>query len=398
MNSKNKNRQGMRGSSLLEAVIAIGVLGIVVGAASTYFAKSGTLLRVENLKEVEAGVAANLQAALSNPEAMNKTLTFGAGGAAFQQLQMCVLGAPVGQSCVATSAATFNEIDLRSAEMDEASGAPNRLSGAGVAFDTDGKPCVQSPGHPNCIFTTRVRFWATCPLDTSTPPKPQKKCQRAAYVNFKFQVRVEDASQVFKQKGLKLPNLPLDKDYMSDAATGAMRMRVADINARSEGLCDDPKDPKTKYLKMFGFDGNGKPICRCLDGSSTLPCQAQECKCNPKEDPNGCKVKKGQKAPTMVMVGFRATDLTDKKGQKIGEVLEPDCISDASCDSTDPKILAKCPCMDVDLSKSGDCGKGFWMVSIKYGECSATTEKDKGGPETVKCTKKEGRCCKLDVQ
>jgi len=75
-----------------------------------------------------------------------------------------------------------------------------------------------------------------------------------------------------------------------------------------------------------------------------------------------------------------------------------DCLDERVC--SNPTMPAKCPCKIIDLTGTGDCGPGFWMVSIDYGECEATTvgKGGKGATEKVSCSRHVGRCCKLDTQ
>jgi type II secretory pathway pseudopilin PulG len=369
--SNDKPPRSQLGATLLETIIAIGILGAVVGAASTYFAQSGSTLRFENLKEMQGAIVGRLQSALANPEVINKTLDFAPPSTGLNQLKACILGT---STCVATAPASSWTFDLLDANVDPSTGKPIQLAGGLAGYDMEGNPCKL--GSPKCIFGTEVKFWATCPLDTAKNPTPLTTCPRAQYLNFKFQVRVPDAKQLFKSKGLKLPNFPSDADYNGAEPMSAVRVRVADVLARRGGACGKPED----YLRMVGLDKEGKPICRCIDGSSKTPCKPVIC------------------AKNEIMIGFKEVTTKDKATGVNITTLQPQCLKQKDCEDLSKTLPDICPCTDVDLGASGKCAEGFWMVGIQYGECSATTEKDKGGPETVKCTGKKGRCCKLDVQ
>lgn len=356
----NKAQFFQRGASLVETIMAIGILGIVVGAASTYFAQSGATLRIENAKETQSALAARMQSALSNPDAITNSILFGVGEGN-TALKDCVSASG---NCVITKANSAMAFTL----YDAGDQAVRMASPTGEGYDPDGKKCT--PGSQNCIFTAIVKFWATCGLSAGPNPTPLSACVPAKFINFKFQVQV--AKQMMQGKSAKLFPFPSDAVYNNALPSSAVRMRVADINARLGGECGQGKIGTT--LKMTGIDQNGKPICKCLNGGD--PDAAGNC-------PNQrCAAKNS------IMVGF--------KPQSPGSpILVPECINQQTCQNDTTGL---CPCVDVDLATNGDCGEGYWMVSINYGQCTASTGKNKNAPETVSCTKKRGRCCKLDVQ
>ena len=81
------------------------------------------------------------------------------------------------------------------------------------------------------------------------------------------------------------------------------------------------------------------------------------------------------------------------------KTIVPRCRSESECSVSSPP--ADCPCNIITLDSLANsvCGAGFWMVSMDYGVCQATTEKGgKGAPETVKCSSKTARCCSFEQQ
>lgn len=374
-------KSGETGASLIETMIAIGILGVAIGTAMTYFAQTGSTVRGENAKEVQQLIATRIQLALANPEAMSKTVNM-LTGSENKRLKACAIGADAkeGLCTGANTVAAAREFELADAVV-AADGSAVKLSGPTVGWTKDGKTCTV--GTPTCVFTARTKFWATCKpagninaFTTSTPPN---SCVQAQYLNFKF--LVSPASQVNKKSGVKLYPYPSAAAYNGSDTTGSIRMRAADVVLRQGGDCGDPKN----NLRMVGIDSDGRPLCKCIDGSSPPTSGKNKGICQDQPCPAG-----------KLMVGFKEAPGTG--------FLVPECLDQKSCE--DPVTFdQKCPCKIIDLAPpvqkpdSGDCGVGFWMVHVSYGECKATTDKDgKAAPETVKCSEHTAKCCKTDAK
>lgn len=356
-----------RGMTMVELIVAVGMLGIVIGTASTYFAQMNSQSNIEQLKELQIKIGRDIEANLVTPDAIKVTSEF-AGNEALNDCltpgRTCRITEPPGSSIT-----IFN-----------ASVPPETVAGPAQGYDFDGKPCTI--GMPRCIFNPQVKFWATCPLGAGN--RPTATCTAPVFLNFKYQI-----DNVHKEKSSRMKQIgsyPKAGVLTSSDTTFVTRLRVADVLARTGGTCG-------AGLMLTGFDTNGKPKCECLvQETRFVGGQAV-----PQFHANGDPVCGTQACPAgSLMIGFRL-DTRTVKGVKRNTIV-PDCRTEAYCSEKDT-VPAGCPCKIVDLSTDGDCGPGFWMVNITQGLCEGTHEKHgKAAPETVKCSQKKGRCCSFELQ
>ncbi len=346
-----------KGMGLVELLVSVAVLGIVVGTATTYFANANRSVKVEYLKELQQKIARDVEVALGNPDAIKNSINFFTNSA----LKNCIA---VGSTCTTTKPPGMFITLL------DAQATAEALAGATIGFDLNGKRCTI--GTSGCVFNPVVKFWATCDLDASDTPK--ETCTKAGFINFKYQVNV-----VHPIYSKRLSTFPEQGNVDSADLRNIVRMRVADILVRSDSSCK-PNE------MLMGIDARGVPICECLVQKTTLVGE-------PVYDASG-KVCGDQRCPKdTVMTGYQ--EIPKIISGKSYTAIVPRCRGVTAC-SKDPPDHADCPCKIIDLGTTPDCGAGFWMVSVKHGICEAT--KQKGGPETVKCDSKTGRCCSFEQQ
>lgn len=362
---KLRNQSGM---SLIELMVATAMLGIVIGTATTYYGSMHRQTNLEHLKDLQIKLASDVEAAMTTPDAIIRT----ANSPGNKPLKDCITP---GVGC-GTTEPPGAEITLYNADSPPAS-----IAGSTTNFDFDGKPC--SSGGPKCIFNPRVSFWATCPLGAGN--KPQKTCTNPVFLNFKYQVDNihPEANKRFKQ----ISTYPEKNNISNGSLRRVVRMRVSDALLRIGDACKDGE-------MLTGFDINGKAICDCIVQQATW--NAAQGKMIPQFDGAGNPVCGLQSCPKdSLMTGYRL-DVRNVKGKQ-RKTIVPDCKTEKIC-SQNP-VPTGCPCKIVNLNTQGDCGPGFWMVSVTHGVCEGTTEKlGKDAPETVKCSEREGRCCSFEQQ
>jgi len=352
-----------KGMGLVELMVSVAVLGIVVSTATTYFANTSRTSKVEYYKEIQQKLAREIEVALNNPDAIKNSVEFGSNA----ELRNCV---KVGATCIKTKppGAFFTLLDaLATAEP---------LAGNTVGYDIDGRRCTI--GTRKCIFNPVVKFWATCDLDASGIPKAT--CTKAGFLNFKYQINV-----IHEQYKRRMTSFPEKNNVTSGSLRNVVRVRITDLLVRSDSECGP-----NEMLK--GINAQGVPICECMVQKTTQVGNTL------KPVFEGGKPACGQQEcpPNTLMTGYQ--EITTTVNGKAYKSVVPRCRGEAECSVASPP--ADCPCKTITLTPTtGDCGPGFWMVSLEHGGCQATTEKGgKGAPETVKCASKTARCCSFEQQ
>lgn len=357
MSSKHRRECGL---SLLEILIALAILGIGIAAATSYLWRIEREVQIENAKVMQHHLADRLQLALSNPDAIRNSidLDMSIGN---DTLRSCI---EPGRICNSVSPATQTRFNLLAAGR-----SPDRIAGDLVSYSTQGKLCT--PPSAGCHFDAEVWFWGTCAIDATGVP--QASCTSPAYLNFRFRIAPRPGSRV--QAVGSFSDYPPAGPFNADTTSFTVRLRTAEVLLRTMQECGPDQ-----YVKEI--DRNGLVVCECVvpevnaagtrtnrrDGFGRPACGSQRCR-NDYE----------------IMVGFTPQ----------GTIR---CIDERTCSRTPMPV--DCPCKIIDLTTTGDCGSGFWMVSIDYGLCEATTvgKGGKGATEKVKCSRHVGRCCKLDSQ
>jgi hypothetical protein len=366
MNNKApKNQSGM---SLIELMVATGMLGIVIGTATTYYGSMSRQSNLEHLKDLQLKLASDVEAAVTTPDAIIRT----ANAPGNSLLKNCITP---GVGC-GTTEPPGAELVLYNADS-----PPAKIASSTTNYDFDGNIC--SGSSPKCIFNPRVSFWATCPLGSNN--KPQKTCTNPVFLNFKYQI---DNIHPEKNKRFKqIDTYPEKGNISSTTLRRVIRMRVSDALLRIGDSCEAGE-------MLTGFDINGKAICDCIVQSATW--NSGQGKMIPNFDSAGNPICGQQACPKdSLMTGYRLDVQTVKGKQR--KTIVPECKTEKVC-SQNP-VPSGCPCKIVNLNAQGDCGPGFWMVSITHGVCEGTTEKNgKDAPETVKCSEREGRCCSFEQQ
>jgi len=368
--------QSNAGFSMVEILISTGILAMGVVATSTYFVKTSSQLSTAERRANVSDIYERLKSIASDPTAIVASSKI--VGSNNSLLSSCVDPTKICPKA-ATSSLTQKRFIL--ADMNGKVVAGNGL----VGYDYDGELCTI--GEPKCLWQPVTTFWATCPIQSQTITVPQDTCTRPRQLNFRIQLEpIEDMQPDTIRRagkittdGVRYRAFPDERSFnRSPKISFAISMRAQDTMEIVESTCRPDQAQK-------GVDDKGKAICECpagvakdnrgrvrKDGQGRPICETQQCsKTNPFE----------------IMIGY------DFESGKIN------CLDVRKCSGTGG-IPKDCPCKTIDLSKNGDCGVGFWMVNVDYGECKAVTSKQgKGaGPDNVVCSRSRGRCCKINTK
>jgi hypothetical protein len=360
-------RRSEQGMGLVELMVSIGILGIIVGTATTYFAESNKTSKVEYLKEQQVKIGREIESALANPDAIKNSMFFPGN----EGLKQCI---EPGSTC----GAALTEPPGKLFTLRDTQQASESLAGPTLGLDLDGKTCTI--GASGCVFNPIVSFWATCELNASDIP--EQTCTKAGFLNFKYEVKV-----VHTELQKRMSSYPEKDNATNGSLKNIVRVRIADLLVRTDSPCPN------KDEMMMGVDAQGKPICECIVQKTVMVGKTM------KPVFNGNKRVCGEQIcpKDTIMTGYEE-DVQTINGKQVKTIV-PRCRGESECSVSSPPADCPCKIITLDSATNSDCGAGFWMVSMDYGVCQATTEKGgKGAPETVKCSSKTARCCSFEQQ
>ena len=244
------NAPKQKGITVLELLVAVGILSVVTGIGLTYYVKSRKNLREVRFVQVMRVIAKRVEKLSQNPEA----IAFSAAQSTNSKLANCVWtrelgsGKDYGVDKIRDSAKPLTNCDAVNPNEQQGFNLyvpPKKLSdyelesrkisgGAnydnGVWYDVRGKRgCDPDRDPKRCIIQVKTYFWATCPRGANDiRRKVQNKnynaplnasCYRAQSINIRYQVRhvhrprsaydIEERVQLRRQ----LPNIPRDKTF-----------------------------------------------------------------------------------------------------------------------------------------------------------------------------------------
>lgn len=364
------------GVTILEVLVALGLIGIVAASATTYLVKANFEVRRENEKSAMLFLADRIQLELGTPDAIRNAIDNDTS-VPNQILKNCV--AP-GVACTKAAVPNVTEPAGQLGFYLYSSGENTRkIAGPPsdpIGYTKQGELCA--PGNANCTFGVLSWFWGTCPINTVTKI-PNATCTDPIYMNFRFQIR--PLRQPRPEEGGRYTEFPNDAAFNASSYGFAVRLRTADIVERTLATC--APDQRVKSIGR-----NGLPVCECVVqqaiGGQVVDAAGTTVGGSKSTDAFGRPICGAQTCPNNddIMVGYDATGNIKCLNYK------------TQCGAAGNPL---CPCKDVDLAVNGDCGPGYWMVSINYGGCHANSDKGKGGPDKVICDNHQGRCCKLDM-
>jgi hypothetical protein len=362
------------GTTLLEVVVALGILAVIVAGLSTFLGNQIITSGRQNESRTQLRLADRIRETISDPDNIRASIDYGTN----PMLRNCVYS--TGPCDATVQSAYANPFDLYQATTDGAGVQSGVHVGGGVHYDKKGDICTA--GTVGCIFQVNTYFWATCDFDNTATRKPLSSCSVSRYLNFRFMVRYVPPTPP-PAGGPKLKHYPPQGDFEGNVTAFAVRMRTADVIQKLDQTC-----PPNQIVK--GIKTDGTPICQCRNGNKLNieanlntttsviidPRSNLNLSCGPQQCPNA----------NDIMVGYKPD----------GDIK---CINQNECGNPASPVYSQCPCFTTAVNSTtgyGDCGPGYWMVNFQFGVCRGVTTK-KAGPEVVECDDNEIRCCKLDI-
>jgi Tfp pilus assembly protein PilE len=351
-----KFNKGKSGVTLVETMIGLGILGLIVVIASSSIATMMRQFKVENAKSLMRDMAERVRLDLANPENMwaSASQDFSPGNS---NLKICVTNNASPLCVMSDEQGKQMEFNLKRRLPD---GTVEDVSGS---YDIKGRPC-QGANNTKCVFHVKTYFWATCPLTAGTSV-PQSQCDISDAINTRYIVYATPnvgSSAGNYYAGLTNYSFPPKNKFDSDKLSFATRMSTASIVQRaSQEKCGAGK-------VQLGYDPKGLPICRCIghenvNVSPNAICPGKSCGAN------------------QFAIGFNSDGS-----------LNCEDISQCNADSK----TCDCQTVTFNTASSGKCPNGYWMRSIDFGQCYATSSKEKG-VETVECERNTAVCCSLGI-
>jgi type II secretory pathway pseudopilin PulG len=363
-----------RGATLLEVIVALGLLGIIIAAISTFMSDQFITSSRHSESRTQQRVADRIRQIISDPDNIRASIDYGIN----PSLRDCVYTTG---ACTATVQGAYaNPFDLYQATTDSMGTQSGVHVGGGIHYDKKGEICAA--GSVGCVFQVNTYFWATCDFDNTPSRRPLASCSVSRYLNFRFMIRYVPPTAP-AGSGPILKDFPPKADFESKITAFAVRMRTADVIQKLDQTC-----PPNQIVKGIKVDGT--PICQCRNGNNLNieanlntttsvivdPRSNLNLTCGPQQCPNASEI----------MVGYKPN----------GDIK---CINQTECGNPSSPVYSHCPCFTTAVNSTtgyGDCGTGYWMVNFQFGVCRGVTTK-KAGPEVVECDDNEIRCCKLDI-
>ncbi len=374
MHSSRKPLIGQSGYSILEVLIALGILGISFSAMVNLLTNTERSDKIETIKATQRMLADKIALVITNPQSLANSLRKpGTGNAA---LRNCVIDgnicAHIGQN-LARGFYLADPQDSLGGSMPALAGPPTQT----VRYNTKGQLCNTGP---SCVFRAQVEFWGVCDLDRSLPiPSPLPTCAQPIDLMFRYKVTAH-------YPGANLSDYP---PTTTDPFSGVFLIRRSDLATVANQRC-------APYQRQVGVDTKGNIICECIvketDSSGNIQYESNgQPRCGRQRCPSTGSLQQ-------VMVGFDANGNIKCINQNICAAAHQ-AIANGTATGADYTTAQLCPCEQIVISdpNRSQCSPGYWMVNLTWGQCWAVTDKSKANPEVVKCDNNIGVCCKIDA-
>lgn len=381
-----------KGMSLLEVIIALAVLGISVGAATTFFGDSFLDQGNKQIVATRDRVAAFVHKEIINPDVLAFSANFAYGTFAGNTAMADCLNPS--RLCTVTRPGTQLSFHLVRQQLNGLITSSEQIAGSTAMpqfYDRNGRPATCTPGRA-CPFSVTASFWASCPVPSSTPNAAAPvSCNRPEAINVRFQV-----SQSYNPDFLGLssraagslrfssipPGVPGQTPnlFVDNPGQFAYTIAAKDIILRAADSCKD-RDPNAT---QSGVDNDGRITCVC----TTLENPGSRA-----TDPLGLNrptcAGKTCTSPE-VMVGMKVNTSTGAS--------EPDCQRPRECCWRQPFADA-----GADNRKGGqgpgyssgvDCGTAGRLVKMEYGYCEVGRRKKDHQDSFSYCAGSETICCR----
>ena len=250
--------RSQKGITVLELLVAVGIISVVTGIGLTYYSKSRKNLREVNFVNVMRQVAKRVEKIAQNPEA----IAFSAAQSVNRRLANCAWTRELASekdyssSKVRDSSGEITYCDVvdpneqvefnlyvppkdlsnYNAEQRIVSGGAGDSHKDGVWYDIRGKRGCDPVKDPyRCIIQVKTYFWATCPRGANEIRREVRNsnynaplssnCYRAQSINIRYQVKHvhkkrDRAPSAQTRLRRQLPSIPRDGTFWLNGKEG----------------------------------------------------------------------------------------------------------------------------------------------------------------------------------
>ena len=358
----------LRGVTIIEALVAVAVLGIIVVFVNKYYSTTLKLTRTQEVASIRDHIYQQITRAI-NPESMANSMAYTnpPDDVGNKFLEACVrqeLATP----CVHTQPVDQVGFFLMSPEPGGGATIVAGPEGLPRSYKKDGEPSTLGCTDGDCLYRATASWWATCPpLTDGTIPD---SCIAAETIWVRVKVITDNPGGAAREGAQKVNSTP-PSHLFANHTQFAFPVAAKDIRLIAQSSCNIPG------TRMTGYDKFGQPICRC----------ATSCSCG----------------PTIITVGGQTFDSSFGDCGRRGPTCS--CVESA-CDprthfmaGLDDNNEAICIprnslelCNTINIQTNGDCGEGKQMVNVTYGSCSHSRN-PKGGGWKIDCNDDTATCC-----
>ncbi len=244
------------GFTLVESMIALGLIGVIVLAVMQFISQSSDVGLYNEALNARMSLGQTMTRAISNFDDVTRSAK-ASNSPGNMQLRYCLGLAP--GTCSTTSAASPASFDLYAVK-----GAVKIAGTAGQSVTysrTGGTNCV--PG-PNCPFwQARAYFYASCPNNSVT-------CDKASTINVKFDI--QPANSEYNNRRLKGQQLTVAHRVFKSAIKDSQDCPDGSeqIGLSKDGLVQCRCRPG---YTQTGLTAEGQPVCQ---GAGVVHCNKNE--------------------------------------------------------------------------------------------------------------------------
>jgi hypothetical protein len=257
-----------KGSSLLESMVALAVLGVTIAAVSQYFGAASGASRKDRGRYVQAKIAETIKSNLRSPSQLYYTLT------RFDMnptLSGCFLGILRDGTSVDCRSAqdpsrpkAFGLFQVTNADATSGKLLTNSETGKRVVYDLNGSICDSDrvKRDDTCAFEVKTYFFLQC-------DDADANC-RTGSTQLSITYQVTQIAGKLKKLGSPLPPYPKTYIYSTLSAREIMGPQINGRCGGDKGIKNNPGDDfvinfaDPTLATVVGYDVRGNPICKCL--------------------------------------------------------------------------------------------------------------------------------------
>lgn len=333
------NNQGL---SLIEMLIAVGLIGVVGLVLTRYVSNVGAVRSSMTLVSSRDAIARRIHHQIKNLDNIRASAE-DASNSGNTALRACLTKGDGAPCTILTPGAQVPFLfSVKVAANRRVLAGPT--SGGGIKYTQSGADNCTGSTDKCGAFVAHAYFWANCRTGETS-------CDQASSIFVRYQV----VSTVNGLNGLALPNSPPGANAtFKTQATHATRLTIAEAFRQKGATCGD-------YSQAAGYDSAGNIICKCMIGYDTIT------------DRSGTRCRaRATCQNTEIFEGFDAKGL-------------PICA---------PRVL-DCRRVEFDDASGGAprCPPGGWLSNLNLGTCRTGAATKKASNSEVACDTNEGECC-----